>query len=30
MVSHRVRLESVKDVDAEVIGWLQQAFEAAG
>lgn len=30
MVSHRVRLESAKDVDAEVIGWLKEAFEAAG
>jgi predicted transport protein len=30
MVSHRVRLESVNDVDAEVVGWLKQAFDAAG
>ena len=30
MVSHRVRLESPKDVDAEVIGWLKEAFKAAG
>jgi hypothetical protein len=30
MVSHRVRLESAKDVDAEVVGWLKEAFDAAG
>lgn len=26
MVSHRVRLESVKDIDAEVKGWLGDAY----
>jgi hypothetical protein len=30
MVSHRVRLESAKDVDAEVVRWLKEAFDAAG
>ena len=30
MVSHRVRLESATDVDAEVIGWLKEAYDAAG
>jgi hypothetical protein len=30
MVSHRVRLESPADVDAEVQAWLKEAFEAAG
>ena len=30
MVSHRVRLESPADVDAEVKAWLEEAFEAAG
>jgi len=30
MVSHRVRLESEKDVDAEVVAWLKEAYEAAG
>ena len=30
MVTHRVRLESAKDVDKEVASWLKQAFEAAG
>ena len=29
MVSHRVRLESDKDVDAELIGWLKAAYEQA-
>lgn len=29
MVSHRVRLESVKDVNAELAGWLKQAYEAS-
>lgn len=29
MVTHRVRLESVKDVDKELVGWLSQAYEAA-
>lgn len=26
MVSHRVRLENVKDVDKELIGWLKKAY----
>lgn len=30
MVTHRVRLETAKDADAEVIAWLKEAFEAAG
>jgi hypothetical protein len=29
MVSHRVRLASVKDADKELIGWLQQAYDQA-
>ena len=29
MVSHRVRLGSKKDVDAELKGWLKEAFERA-
>jgi hypothetical protein len=29
MVSHRVRLESVKGVDKELIGWLKQAYDQA-
>jgi len=29
MCSHRVRLESVKDVDAELVGWLKQAYDKA-
>ncbi len=30
MVSHRVRLAAKADVDRELIGWLQQAYDAAG
>jgi len=29
MVSHRVRLESVKGVDKELVGWLKQAYDQA-
>jgi len=29
MVSHRVRVESQKDVNAELTGWLKKAYEAA-
>ena len=29
MVSHRVRLEEPADVDAELVGWLRQAYERA-
>ena len=29
MVSHRVRVETKADVDAELVGWLKQAYEAA-
>lgn len=29
MVSHRVRVESTKEVDAELIGWLKKAYEVA-
>jgi hypothetical protein len=29
MVSHRVRVESVKDVDKELIGWLKSAYDAS-
>lgn len=29
MVSHRVRLETVEAVDAEVIAWMRQAYNAA-
>ena len=29
MVSHRVRLESVDDVDAQLIGWIRKAYEMA-
>ena len=30
MVTHRVRVESAADVDRELIGWLRQAYDAAG
>jgi hypothetical protein len=30
MCSHVVKLSSVGDANAEVIGWLRAAFEAAG
>jgi hypothetical protein len=29
MCTHRVRLESPKDVDAELVGWLKQAYDKA-
>jgi predicted transport protein len=29
MVSHRVRIESTAQVDAQLIGWLKQAYNAA-
>ena len=29
MVSHRVRVECLKDVDKELVGWLRQAHSAA-
>ncbi len=30
MVSHRVRLAEVAEVDDELIGWLREAYDAAG
>ncbi|MCR9246875.1 MAG: DUF4287 domain-containing protein [bacterium] len=29
MCTHRVRIESVKDIDKEVVGWLKEAYELA-
>jgi hypothetical protein len=29
MVTHRVRLESAKDVDKQLVGWLKKAYDAA-
>jgi predicted transport protein len=29
MVSHRVRVEKASDIDAALIGWLKQAYDAA-
>ncbi|MEZ5333209.1 MAG: DUF4287 domain-containing protein [Thermoanaerobaculia bacterium] len=30
MVSHRVRVTDPADVDAELVGWLRRAYDAAG
>lgn len=30
MVSHRVRVESAKDLDKELLGWLRTAYDQAG
>jgi predicted transport protein len=30
MVSHRVRVGAVGEVDKELVGWLKEAYEAAG
>ena len=30
MVSHRVRVENAKDIDAELVGWLKSAYDQAG
>jgi hypothetical protein len=29
MVSHRVRVENVNDIDKQLIGWLKKAYELA-
>jgi hypothetical protein len=29
MVTHRVRVATIDDVDKELLGWLKQAYEAA-
>ena len=29
MVSHRVKLEALGDIDAELVGWLRQAYDGA-
>lgn len=29
MVTHRVRIAAVKEVDNELIAWLKQVYEAA-
>lgn len=30
MVTHRVRITDAKQIDAEVLGWLKRAYDAAG
>lgn len=30
MVSHRVRLGALEDIDKELVGWLKKAYQAAG
>ena len=30
MVTHRVRVESLKDVDKQLVGWLRQAYNVGG
>jgi len=30
MFTHRVRLETLDDINAEVLGWLKEAYDAAG
>jgi hypothetical protein len=30
MVSHRVRLGSLKDINSELKAWLKQAYDLAG
>ena len=30
MVTHRVRIAAAKEVDKELVGWLRQAYDAAG
>ena len=30
MVSHRVKLDAIADVDNELVGWLRDAYDAAG
>jgi hypothetical protein len=29
MCTHRVRVASLKEVDAELVGWLKQAYDKA-
>ncbi len=29
MMTHRVRLERVEDVDAELVAWIRQAYDGA-
>jgi hypothetical protein len=30
MVTHKVRVSNLDEVDAELVGWLKEAYEALG
>jgi len=30
LFTNRVRVRSIDDIDAELVGWLREAYEAAG
>lgn len=30
MCTHRVRIEQTDEIDSELLGWIKQAYDAAG